>query len=242
MQLNLTDEAERLATAVEFEIAREARLWQGELKPVERGKMAMILAHNGGDIDQGLSGWPKDSRLDQWRAAWSGLVKGENDDDQRYDNAFRQARQVYRQGLSAEAHRHYPLRAMPALRRARDLCLPFPPFLDDWGVTIIQHSLLNFDEKCQIVCQLVEACDKVAGQRAYQRAIRGMLDGADDRQALLSALPPTINQRITNGDLSAAITASQEELCVTLGCNKIHHQVSLPRLLTPETCCSAKHH
>ena len=111
---------------------------------------------------------------------------------------------------------------MAPLRRSRDLCLPFPPFLDQWGVTIVQHSLLNFDEKCQILCQLVEACDKVAGQRAYQRAIRGMLDGADHdqtREALLSALPPTVNQRITSGDLSADVQASEDELCAVLGLN-----------------------
>ena len=52
MQLNMSDEAERVADVIDNEIAREARLWHGDLTPIERGKMAMILAHNGGDIDQ----------------------------------------------------------------------------------------------------------------------------------------------------------------------------------------------
>ena len=189
IQMHMPEQAEQLAEAVETEIQREADLWRGDLSAVERGKMAMILAHNGGDIDQGLSGWKAHPQLDQWRTRWGRLVK-DTEDDQRYHGAYREAVQVYRAGLSAEAHRHYPLRSMTPLRRARDLCLPFPPFLDAWGTTIIQHPALQPDEKLELCEQLVEACDRVPGQRAYQRALRGILDGADDRDRLLSQLPP----------------------------------------------------
>jgi hypothetical protein len=216
VQMNMLEEAEELAAAAEHEIQREADLWQQDLTPLERGKLAMILAHNGGDIDQGLSGWKQHPQLDAWQARWGRLVKDTEDDD-RYHGAYRDAVNVYRRGLSAEAHRHYPLRSITSLRRARDLCLPFPPFLDTWGNTIVQHQLLTDDEKIEICEQLVEACDRVPGQQAYQRAIRGMLDGADDRAALLSKLPPAVAKRLMHGDLAEDIAASEETLLSHIG-------------------------
>ena len=211
LQMKLDDEAEALAAAVEQEIQREADLWHGDLTPVERGKMAMILAHNGGDIDQGLGAWKDHPKLNEWKARWGRLVK-DNEDDDRYGGAYREAVNLYRKGLSAEAHRHYPLRAIPQLRRARDLCLPFPPFLAQWGTTIAQHAQLTSEDVEEICCLLVEACDRVPGQRAYQRAIRGILAGVSDQQRFLANLPPTVNERITKGDLSAAIQQSDDDL------------------------------
>ena len=48
----------------------------------------------------------------------------------RFDLAVRMYQDT---GLSAEGHRHYPLRPVKALRRSPATLLPLCPFLDDWG-------------------------------------------------------------------------------------------------------------
>ena len=46
-------------------------------------------------------------------------------------------------GMSAEGHRHYPLRPVKALRRSPETLLPLSPFLDDWGAQRAQAALAS---------------------------------------------------------------------------------------------------
>src|SRR5450759_2484629 len=72
-------------------------------------------------------------------------------------------------GLSAEGHRHYPLREVKALRRSPATLLPLCPFLDEWGRVVAQ-----LEESHEVLAALVTGCRKVTGQQAYYRAIAGM--------------------------------------------------------------------
>jgi hypothetical protein len=72
-------------------------------------------------------------------------------------------------GLSAEGHRHYPLRPVKALRRSAATLLPLCPFLDDWGAIVLQ-----LEEAHEVLAALVTGCQKVEGQQGYYRAIAGM--------------------------------------------------------------------
>jgi hypothetical protein len=84
-------------------------------------------------------------------------------------------------GLSAEGHRHYPLRAVKALRRSAATLMPLCPFLDDWGALV-----LGLEEAHEVLAALVTGCHKVEGQQGYYRAIAGMRaanSGAFDRAA-----------------------------------------------------------
>jgi hypothetical protein len=84
-------------------------------------------------------------------------------------------------GLSAEGHRHYPLRAVKALRRSAATLLPLCPFLDEWGTLVAQ-----LEESHEVLAALVGGCQKVQGQQGYYRAIAGMRaasPGAFDRAA-----------------------------------------------------------
>jgi hypothetical protein len=83
---------------------------------------------------------------------------------------FEVAVRIYQHtGLSAEGHRHYPLRAVKALRRSPATLLPLCPFLDDWGATVMQ-----LEERHEVLEALVTGCQKVQGQQGYYRAIAGM--------------------------------------------------------------------
>ena len=95
---------------------------------------------------------------------------------------FEPAVRIYQQtGISAEGHRHYPLRPVKALRRSTATLLPLCPFLDDWGRAVAQ-----LEESHEVLAALVVGCQKVPGQQGYYRAIAGMLSasqGAFDRAA-----------------------------------------------------------
>jgi hypothetical protein len=97
-------------------------------------------------------------------------------------------------GLSAEGHRHYPLRAVKVLRRSPATLLPLCPFLDEWGGVVAQ-----LEESHEVLAGLVSGCHKVQGQQGYYRAISGMRtasSGAFDRAA---ARMPNAAQRLLRG-------------------------------------------
>ena len=105
---------------------------------------------------------------------------------------FEMAVRVYQDtGLSAEGHRHYPLRPVKALRRSPATLLPLCPFLDDWGAVVAK-----LDENDEVLAALVTGCQKLKGQQGYYRAIAGMYSassGAFDRAA---ARMPNATQRL----------------------------------------------
>jgi hypothetical protein len=126
LELGDTVSAEEAQTAVEAEIDREQAIF--DEVAAERDaeldllRLSMTLAHNRGDLTQGMGFW-KRTRL-------TAPVREHLSERGRFSLAVR----VYQYtGLSAEGHRHYPLRAVKVLRRSPATLLPLCPFLDEWG-------------------------------------------------------------------------------------------------------------
>ena len=118
----------------------------------------MSLAHNRGDLTQGMSFWRKTAATESVRRRLSERGR------------FALAVKIYREsGMSAEGHRHYPLRPVKALRNSPDTLLPLPPFLDDWGAAVAALR-----EGGEVLEALVTGCRKLEGQQGYYRAIAGM--------------------------------------------------------------------
>ena len=163
LEIGDTASAEEAQAAIEAEIDREQAAF--DAVAAERDaeldllRLAMTLAHNRGDLKQGMGFWkntplttPLMERL---------LTRG------RFELAVR----IYQQtGLSSEGHRHYPLRPVKALRRSPDTLLPLSPFLDDWGSMVAQ-----MEDSSEVLAALVMGCKRVQGQQGYYRAIAGML-------------------------------------------------------------------
>src|SRR5581483_3096519 len=85
-------------------------------------RLSMTLAHNRGDLTQGMGFWKRTPLTAPVQEHLS--VRGR----------FALAVKIYQHtGLSAEGHRHYPLRPVKPLRRSPDTLLPLCPFLDEWG-------------------------------------------------------------------------------------------------------------
>src|SRR5205085_8301100 len=149
--------------AIEAEIDREQSVF--DATAAERDaeldllRLAMTLAHNRGDLTQGMGFWK--------RTPLTAPVMDRLSERGRFALAVR----IYQHtGLSAEGHRHYPLRPVKALRRSPATLLPLCPFLDDWGGVVGR-----IEESHEVLAALVIGCQKVQGQQGYYRAIAGML-------------------------------------------------------------------
>src|SRR5579863_3839985 len=159
LELGDTAAAEQAQAAIEAEIVREQVVFAQTA--VERDaeldllRLAMTLAHNRGDLTQGMGFWKKTSLtlplMDHFK------TRG------RFDQAVRMYQET---GLSAEGHRHYPLRPVRALRRSAATLLPLCPFLDDWGAVVA-----TMEESHEALAALVIGCQKLKGQQGYYRAI-----------------------------------------------------------------------
>lgn len=178
--------ADAMGAAIEAELGREAREFRACAEAVRRGKgdelellaLAVVLTHNVGDVDQGVSHWPDaiagSPEAMRWKARLHRLA---HENATPFAGAFQIAAALYKRIMAAEGHRHYPLRQVKALRAAPDLLLPIGPCLDAWGELVAGHRDLDLDEKAEILAALAAGCRKIPGQVGYHRAIAGMAAG-----------------------------------------------------------------
>jgi hypothetical protein len=184
LELGDTASAEEAQVAIEAEIVREQAVFAQTA--AERGaeldllRLAMTLAHNRGDLTQGMGFWKKTT----------GTLPMMNHLTTR--GRFDQAVRMYQDtGLSAEGHRHYPLRPVKALRRSPATLLPLCPFLDDWGAVVAK-----LEENDEVLAALVIGCQKLKGQLGYYRAIAGMYEASPGDFDRAVARMPNATQRL----------------------------------------------
>jgi len=184
LELGDTASAEEAQAAIESEIDREQSVFDqvaaerdGELDLL---RLAMTLAHNRGDLKQGMGFWKQTAvtlpLMDHL------LTRG------RFDQAVRMYQDT---GLSAEGHRHYPLRPVKALRRSPVTLLPLCPFLDDWGAVVAR-----LEEIDEVLAALVTGCQKIKGQQGYYRAIAGMYEASSSAFDRAASRMPNATQRL----------------------------------------------
>ena len=165
--------AEKMSNAIDVELQREAAAFSVALrKPgleIEALRLAMILTHNVGDLDQGISFWEGPGTA----ASRERFARLAHENVRPYGGVFQWAARLYKENLAAEGHRHYPLRPVKPLRKSPDLLLPIGPFFDDWGGVIAKHPSLDSEERGEVLDALVKGCRKVANQAGYFRAIAG---------------------------------------------------------------------
>jgi hypothetical protein len=174
LELGDTTTAGEALAAIETEIDREQAVF--DAVSAERDaeldllRLSMTLAHNRGDLTQGMGFWKRNAATVPTMDHLSARGR------------FAPAVFIYQHtGLSAEGHRHYPLRPVKAIRRSPATLLPLCPFLDDWGGVVAQ-----LEDSHEVLAALVIGCQKVQGQQGYYRAIAGMRAasaGAFDRAA-----------------------------------------------------------
>jgi hypothetical protein len=184
LELGDTAAAEEAQAAIEQEIDRERIIFErvaGERHAeLDLLRLSMTLAHNRGDLTQGTSFWKKTART---TAVMEHLAAR---------GRFALAVRIYEHtGMSAEGHRHYPLRRVKGLRRTAATLLPLAPFLDEWGAAVAR-----LEDNHEVLAALVTGCHKVQGQQGYYRAIAGMRGAAPGAFARAAERMPAGAQRL----------------------------------------------
>lgn len=165
------DLAERLLAAMTAEAAREASAFEAARRAggIEALKASTLVAHNFGDLDRVADQWeipPGDPlRASLYDAAKPGSTL--------FGGVLGAAGELNRRHMSADNHRHYPLRAPRGLRKSADLLLPVGPFFDDWGATVARHPALSAEEIGEVVRALVDGWDRLHEPVGYARALSG---------------------------------------------------------------------
>jgi|SRR5579871_6855437 len=184
LELGDTASAEEAQSAIEAEIDRELTIFNETAAErdaeLDLLRLAMTLAHNRGDLTQGMGFWKKTPVT---IPIMEHLAKRG-----RFEIAVRMYQDT---GLSAEGHRHYPLRPVKALRRSPATLLPLCPFLDDWGAVVAK-----LEEHHEVLAALVIGCQKLKGQQGYYRAIAGMHQASSSAFERATARMPNATQRL----------------------------------------------
>lgn len=185
---------ERLARGIEQELARELASFEAARDPVEQLKLAQSIAHNLGDLNQGIGYWKKDPRMNALRKRFHRLGHQQS-------GQFAAPMRLYRELLAAEGHRNYPLRAVKALRQDPSLLYPQAPFVDSWGETVATSPLLTWEDRRQVAQALIEGCRRLPAQQGYYRALAGM-QTADSAQfeRIIDTLPATARKLARTAD------------------------------------------
>lgn len=194
LELGDTASAAEALAAIEAEIDREQAVFEAVCEEPDAEldllRLSMTLAHNRGDLTQGMGFWKR-------TPATASLAEHLSE-----RGGFGLAVQIYQHtGLSAEGHRHYPLRPVKALRRSPTTLLPLCPFLDEWGGVVAQ-----LEDSHEVLAALVNGCQKVNGQQGYYRAIAGMRaasPGAFDRAA--ARMPNAVQRLLRESEMRKLI-------------------------------------
>lgn len=169
------DLADAVGAKIDAELAREAAAFRAvsaaKGRELDTLRLASILTHNVGDVDQGISFWPKSGPTQPLRPKFGRLA---HENARPFGGTFHRAAAMYKQTLACEGHRNYPLRGIKALRQSRELLLPIAPFLDEWGALIARHPLLTEADRGEVVAALVSGCNKLGAQFGYYRALAGI--------------------------------------------------------------------
>jgi hypothetical protein len=184
LELGDTVSAEEAQAAIVAEIDRQHAIF--DRTAAEPGaeidvlRLSMTLAHNRGDLSQGMGFWKRTAATAPVMEFLSARGR------------FARAVCIYQHsGMSAEGHRHYPLRAVKALRRSPSTLLPLSPFLDEWGATVSR-----LEESHEVLAALVTGCHKIPGQQGYYRAIAGMRAGSPGAFERAAGHMPNAVQRL----------------------------------------------
>ena len=187
---------------------------------VALARLAWILTHNAGDVDQGLSHWPTGAvgrLLDEPRRIFAEIAHVA---PHRYGGVYHRAKAIY-QLVAGEGHRHYPLRAVKALRTDASLLLPLGPCLEAWGATVATSPVLDDHARAEVLAALCHGIGTISGQVGYQRALVGLATCPGGLARLIKRLPAKEVERLDDPDVRRHLALSAEAFAAQLA-ERIH--------------------
>lgn len=203
---------DRTTTWIEAELAREAKIVTRARK---RGTLQNLLsvvttvAHNLGDLSRVVDTWPAAHQSSDLARRYQRLG---HEDGSRFDGAFVFAGELNKRLMALENHRFLPLREPRALRREREFLLPFGPYFFEWGQMLGSTSLLDDEERAEILLALVRVHELRNEERGCLRAIAG-IDAASDRgvERLARLWPAHLRSSVLRGGVQLALRTSEKD-------------------------------
>lgn len=192
---------------IEAELEREAeafrRLVATPSAELDLLRAAASLTHNVGDVDQGLSFWPK---ADAFRTRAARFTRLAHENTTPFRGAFQKSAALYKATLACEGHRNYPLRGVKSLRQSADFLLPLAPFLDDWGERLGRDPRLADRDVAELLEALVSGSRKLATQRGYHRAMAGLVAGLGSRlDDVVAKMPASARNEFRSSEMRKLI-------------------------------------
>ncbi|MEJ7734964.1 MAG: hypothetical protein WKG00_37970 [Polyangiaceae bacterium] len=199
------DAAARLQASIDDELARECAIFEARVGAGDATSAlsaATTLAHNVGDLSRVVEAWPKNPAVEAVRLRYARL--GHEPDRDAFGGSFYVAGAVNKSIMAIENHRFLALRAPRALRRSRELLLPFGPFFYEWGMTVART--LEEEERAEVVAALIETHLSRVEQSGVLRAIAGIAEAnAGPWGRIVANLPARLRKLATTGAVQAAI-------------------------------------
>ncbi len=201
--------ADRVLAAIRTEAERERALFAEIAEghdALTTLKACALIAHNFGDLDR---------VADQWELTDDDPLKREFYDAAEpgsplFGGLLGWAGDIYQRFLSADNHRHYPLRAPRCLRRSERLLLPVGPFFDDWGRTVARHPDLSREDVAEVVRALLDGWVRLKEPVGYARALTGIVEVfPGGRRDLGRLLPGTDRRMLESGRLKSLMDVDQ---------------------------------
>ncbi len=216
----ITGELEREVRA--FVAAEEAvRAGANDSQVIALSRLAWILTHNVGDIDQGLSHWPTGAVGALLRTARGTFGQLAHDRPARFSGVFHRAKKIY-QVIAGEGHRHYPLRAVKALRTDATLLLPLGPCFESWGEVVARSTTLTAEDRAEVLAALCSGIGKVSGQVGYHRALVGLATIPGGLAGLRHLLPESAMLELAHPEVQHHLTLTAEQFAEGLA-RQIRH-------------------
>ena len=210
IHLGRGDLAERMRGHIAAELVRESqglRALLAKRDELEILRMAAVMTHNAGDIDQSISFWPQSPAHTAAAIEFKRLA---HENVKPWNGSFALAARIYKATLAPEGHRNYPLRPVRCLRQSFDFLLETAPFLDDWGERVARDPRLDDGNRSEILEALVIGSRKIEGQRGYQRAIAGMIQGLGSRtDAVVSRMSARARGEFKSADLRKSLAVAR---------------------------------
>lgn len=210
IHLSRPDLAERMRERITSELTREAQGLEVLLSArneLDTLRMAAVMTHNAGDIDQSISFWPQSSAHAEAAAELRRLA---HENVRPWNGSFAMAARIYKATLAPEGHRNYPLRPIRCLRKSFDFLLETAPFLDDWGEQIARDPRLEDTDRSHVLEALITGARKIDGQRGYQRAVAGMLQGLGGRvDSIVAKMSARARNEFKSAELRKAIAVAR---------------------------------
>jgi hypothetical protein len=192
------------------EAAREDEAFSAIVKAgnaLEILRASALIAHNFGDLSRVADQW----ELKPHDALRASLYDAAKPSTPLFGGRLGRAGELNKKHMSADNHRHYPLRAAKGLRKSADLLLPVGPFFDAWGRLVGRHPALTSEDVAETVRSLTDGWVRMHEPAGYARALAGILEVfPGGRRALGKLLPSKDARMLESGPLKAALDVPQE--------------------------------